>query len=450
MKRTVSLLTVLCLILSLLSIPAQAVVVPNDDALFTSSTPAEAIAEIEARFHIKITDNTRNGVSMEVLHNLETSLNLLSFELFQETLDSLSQSYGATLEIIFSRYSGQSYSGLTSLTYDVRGAHCSIELVELGRQFISSGTDVSTMVHELSHLINYAMLDYRGNNPVERVFLPANDGLYYQEGYRGSWPQYVSSLGDTAAHYFVNDYAMTDVYEDFASLFELITEDSDLWEATLLLPENKPLLTKYQGSVALLKHYFTSAARSPLTDLYPASWAIGDWSAAKSLGLVPAELDRTYEAPITRLEFCRLMTAMFSVLWGQDALSRAGVLGLDLSQSPYTDCSDPEVVLLSGLNVISGRGNGIFDPNASITRQEAAVMLVRAARAVDSGALSETSSTVFADSGEIADWAADSIQSATAGQIMNGAGDNLFAPLSTYDRQQSIVTAYRLYQYLAD
>lgn len=456
MKRLVSFLCAAVLALAAACTNAGAVIAPNDEVLFTSDTVQGAIEEIESRFNIKITDKTRNGVTMETLHNLETALNLLSFDLFQETVNHFSTRYGIKVEIIFSRYTGQDYVGLTSLLRGVRKS-CSIELVDTGRLYSSSGLDVDTMVHELSHLINYAMLGRRDENPVEPVFTSINDGLYYEDTYPRNlnlqptaWARYLASLGDTVDHYFVNDYAMTDVYEDFASLFELLSTDSDTWEAALLRPENAPLMAKYRGAVSLLDQYFTSGSASPLGDLFPAAWAMEEWHSAKGLGLVPDGLDRQYDAPITRQEFCRLMVSLLSAVWGENALSCLSVQGYDLTQSVYPDCNDANVNALTALGVVNGWGDGSFAPYASITRQEAAKMLVLTARAADAGALTDTGHVSFSDSGQFPDWSAEYIDIIAAAGVMNGTGGGAFSPLTTYDRQQSIITACRLYDCLTE
>lgn len=449
MKRLISLLSALALVLSLTCSAGLAVVIPNDGVLFTADTPQAAMEQIEARFHIRVTDQTKNGISMDVLHNLETALNYLSFDLFQELADHFRTRYSAVLEIIYTDYDGQNYAGLTSLTYDGRRGECSIELVMTSNRFTSSGADVDTTVHELAHLLNYAMLDLRGNNPAEGIFLSANNGLPYRDGYYSAstpWSEYVAELGGTSRHYFVSNYAMTNVYEDFACLLQEVAGDSDAWETALLQPENRPLLTKYRGAVSLMSSCFTS--HSPLADLLPSAWAVEDWQAARSLGLVPAELDHAYTVPITRLEFSRLMTALLSAFWEEDAAAHLTMQGYDLTQYSYTDCEDPSVLLLTALGVVGGTGNGCFSPDADITRQEAAKMLTLTAQAADPAALTGGSAVTFSDGAFISGWAEEFVQAVAAGGIMNGTGAGNFSPHAAYDHQQSIITAYRLYQYL--
>ena len=54
--------------------------------------------------------------------------------------------------------------------------------------------------------------------------------------------------------------------------------------------------------------------------------------------------------------------------------------GSGASPLTFTDTQDPIVSMLSALGVVNGKGNGLFDPQADITREEAAVMLWRLAQ----------------------------------------------------------------------
>ena len=454
MKRTISLLLLLSLICCIIQTPVQAAIIPNQEILFTSDNTPSAIREIEARFQIKVTDRTPEGLALDTLRNLETALNYLSFDLFQEVVDHFRNTYGITVELIFSPYSAQTYLGLTSLSYGLQSAACTVEFVDTKDRFSSSGLDVDTMIHEFCHLLNYAMLDSRGINPVEQVFLPLNNGMLYQDTYHMapglspglSWGEYVASLGSSTDSYFVNEYAMTNIYEDFASLFQVIVSDPDTWEQLLLSSDHAPLLAKYRGSFSLLEEHFSSASTSPLGDLFPAKWALSDWQKAKALGLIPADLDHAYNAPITRLEFCQLMEAMLCVLWGEDVNDYLSERGYDLSIHPFPDSQDSSVIALSALGVINGRADGTFAPSALIPRQEAAKLLVRLSEILSDGQVAHSGATIsFSDSDFIAGWAKSYVQAAVNIGVMQGSSTGAFSPGSTYDRQQSIVTVYRLY-----
>jgi hypothetical protein len=176
----------------------------------------------------------------------------------------------------------------------------------------------------------------------------------------------------------------------------------------------------------------------------PASWAKDDVEKAISLNLIPTHMCNGYAANITRQEFCNVLS---QVLRGKNLSPDEGAF--DGKPSPFTDTDDADVVWLSALGVVNGVGNDAFNPAGLISRQEAAVMLKRAALAL--GAAEDAGASAgFGDQSQVASWAADSLGFVVAKGIMNGTGDNMFNPKGMYTRQQSYVTMLRLYNAAPD
>ena len=141
-----------------------------------------------------------------------------------------------------------------------------------------------------------------------------------------------------------------------------------------------------------------------------------------------------YTTNITRQEFCNVLS---QVLISKDTPFAAN------GPPPFNDTSDMDVAWLHSLGIVNGVGSGAFNPSGFITRQEAAVMLKRAA--VTLGVEDSGADTAFSDQAEVASWAEDSLGFVVAKGIMNGTGENKFSPLDMYTRQQSYVTMLRLY-----
>jgi hypothetical protein len=102
------------------------------------------------------------------------------------------------------------------------------------------------------------------------------------------------------------------------------------------------------------------------------------------------------------------------------------------------------------LGIVGGKGNGIFDPDGSITRQEAAVILTRTAKVL--GIQVSSTGAEFEEAKDIASWAKEAVDVVTStvdktnnSTIMGSTGDNKFSPLASYTRQQAIITAKRLF-----
>ncbi len=180
----------------------------------------------------------------------------------------------------------------------------------------------------------------------------------------------------------------------------------------------------------------------------PSSWATEEVNAAIGLGIVPEALQSAYRDTITRAEFCKLIMQMLNEVEGT-ASSRLllKAKGIEYADN-FIDTDNPDIIAANLLGILNGRGNGIFDPNSGITRQEAAVMLANAAKVL--GIKAGTAPT-FKDMDKAASWAADAIKTVTAikastgNNVMNGTGNDEFSPLATYTREQSVLTVYRLY-----
>ena len=97
------------------------------------------------------------------------------------------------------------------------------------------------------------------------------------------------------------------------------------------------------------------------------------------------------------------------------------------------------------LGIVSGRGNGVFDPYATITRQEAAAFLMRSAKVLGMDT-SKVESASFADSDKVGVWFTDAVNFVYQINVMSGTGSNKFSPLGTYTREQSYIAIYRLFQ----
>jgi hypothetical protein len=155
------------------------------------------------------------------------------------------------------------------------------------------------------------------------------------------------------------------------------------------------------------------------------------------MGILPADLCSQYDANISRQEFCRVLAGL---LRGRNFTGAENPSG---GAAPFSDTDNADVVWLSSLGVVKGVGVGVFNPSGSISRQEAAVMLKRAALVL--GAADTAAQTNFQDGGQVADWARDALGFVVANGIMKGTGDDVFSPLGMYTRQQSFVTMMRLY-----
>lgn len=164
----------------------------------------------------------------------------------------------------------------------------------------------------------------------------------------------------------------------------------------------------------------------------PSAWASSVVAKAIESQTVPNNLQNKYGQPITRAEFCALATQYYETTTGKAITVTA----------QFNDTSDINVQKMAGLSVVNGIGNGEFAPNRTLSRQEAATILARLAKVMGTDLPTGTAS--FNDGASIANWATTQVGQMVASGVMNGVGNNTFAPLAPYTREQSIVTVARL------
>lgn len=191
-----------------------------------------------------------------------------------------------------------------------------------------------------------------------------------------------------------------------------------------------------------------------LTDV-PSGWAADEIQEAVALGLVPEHLQSRYAANITRYDFSTLIMNFLEQKTGKTVDVLLSESGKKLNADAFTDTKDPTILAANAFGIVTGKGEGRFDPDGHITRQEAAVMLKRAADALGIDTTGRAAS--FADHASIASWAVDAVQfvasasdKQTGSKIMGGVGGGRFDPKGPYTRQQAYITVKRLFQYITD
>lgn len=165
------------------------------------------------------------------------------------------------------------------------------------------------------------------------------------------------------------------------------------------------------------------------SDQLPA-WAEEQVKGAIAQGLVPQELQGSYNLVTTRAQFCALAVRLYESVQGEIA-----------GRETFTDTDDGNVQKMAALGVVSGVGGGAFDPDGPMTREQAATILARLSNAM--GKPLSGGSHPFTDG--VASWADAAVGQVYQAGIMTGTGDTTFSPQGEYTRMQSIVTLMRLY-----
>lgn len=189
------------------------------------------------------------------------------------------------------------------------------------------------------------------------------------------------------------------------------------------------------------------------------SWAVPVIDAARTAGLIPAELDQLYKLNVTRRDFCMLAMRLVQTL-RPELITDAGTGEVTETDTLFWDCPDDdsftgvnEINGAAKLGIISGYENGSFEPFVPVTRQDAAMILANTAQLLGVEARGEASQ--FTDLANAKEYARSAIQTVSSLQtprgdrLMGGDDEGRFLPQQPYTIEQAIATMYRLYVIVA-
>lgn len=222
------------------------------------------------------------------------------------------------------------------------------------------------------------------------------------------------------------------------------------------------------------------------------AWAKPEVEKAIDLGFVPIALWENYKRNITRAEFAKMAMDFLSFSYGySNATRKKGWSEIDYEKYGYVNhdflcaychakpdrngksfmsgnaeykynsnlkitMAEPfektedflyyeSVIAAYNIGIVNGVSETEFNPNGDITRQEAAAMLMRVYK--NYGVCEEAPNDyLFADNVSIADWAKEDVYQINRLGVMQGVGNDMFAPLDNYTVEQAIATFLRLYE----
>lgn len=195
-------------------------------------------------------------------------------------------------------------------------------------------------------------------------------------------------------------------------------------------------LSCYSLIVAILFTSFTStlfqrgasaaAASVNLADEIEGHWASQELRKWKDYGIVKGYLDGSLKPnnEITRAEFVVMLSRVFNFRKGSDKTFK------DVSETAYYG---EAVSKAYAAGIVSGTGDGNFQPNRLVTREEAAKMI-----AIAFDLEPASTSMNFKDLKEISAWASPYVNTLFEHGYISGRGDNQFAPKANITRAEMI------------
>ena len=232
------------------------------------------------------------------------------------------------------------------------------------------------------------------------------------------------------AETFKNNYVEVDIPYAYLEVYDFVTFSRMSYEEAV-----EKLITEYK--IALGK----TVEQNPETDKKVSDWAKEEIEFAKEDGLIPDSLlGKDLTQPITRAEFAAVSVKAYEHLCGTKLES--------VSNNPFTDTTDPDVLKAYGANIAVGVSDTEFMPDANLSREQAATMLTRVYKKVffDLWTVDKDSEykldfimpAPFSDDDKISDWAKESVYFMAANKVISGVGNNNFAPKNTTSEEEAI------------
>jgi len=186
----------------------------------------------------------------------------------------------------------------------------------------------------------------------------------------------------------------------------------------------------------------TATSASGFSDMAN-NWSDANVTALKKLSIIKNEGSLFYpNQDITRAQFAVYL--LRTLFLEEDLTAASQFTDLDPNKYYYK-----EVVSAVSQGLMSGRGNGIFAPDAKITRQEMAAMITRALEKVNRApVITGTEVSSFSDAAKIASWANPSACKVTTAGIIGGKAGNLFAPNDNATKAEAAAILLRTYNYI--
>ncbi len=121
-------------------------------------------------------------------------------------------------------------------------------------------------------------------------------------------------------------------------------------------------------------------ARLTYVEDAPSSWAEKEVSAALEEGLVPAELQWNYQGAVSRGQVAQMFINLIERASGTGIDEFLAAKGASIDPDAFTDTEDRAVLAANALGIINGVGGGRFDPDGTLTRAQIAAIINRTAR----------------------------------------------------------------------
>ena len=162
---------------------------------------------------------------------------------------------------------------------------------------------------------------------------------------------------------------------------------------------------------------------------------------ADSYGLIPYALfDVDFAKPITRAEFAAVAVRLHDKYTGSQKLPDANNIFSDITDD------DVDIMIAYELGLVQGVGDGLFNPDGGLTREQMATILWRTLKIlvpdVENGL---TGILAYSDEHLISTWALESVHCMGELGFVKGIGGGYFNPDGSATCEQAVIIAFRIF-----
>ena len=170
-------------------------------------------------------------------------------------------------------------------------------------------------------------------------------------------------------------------------------------------------------------------------------WARQTIEDAIAADLVPTGSQTGFTQAISRRQAAQMFVRLLEKSAGKDVSAILRERGLTADRSAFTDTQDTAVLACNALGILKGMSPGIFAPNKTLTRAQAAAILNRSAQVLG------TSTTGFSHSftDVKGHWAEPELGWPSRTGILEGTGNGKFSPDSQLTNEQTIAIVLRAF-----
>lgn len=186
--------------------------------------------------------------------------------------------------------------------------------------------------------------------------------------------------------------------------------------------------------------FAVALSKASFNDLDKASWAKTAIEALTARGIIDGVGNGMYapENKITRAEFIKLLMYTFDLV---DESATSNFADVTRGSWYYNSIASAQM-----LGVVKGYEDGTFGIDKEITREEMVVMVARTVAVTDVELSKNAKTAEFSDMNEIATYAREAVESLRLAGIINGRGDNRFAPKNNATRAEVAKMLYEIYK----